>query len=94
MPVRRAESLTTLMVQCRAPNSLAGSRHQACLVSVTQLCLCPHTLSRDFTSRRVIIAASIVMSISYPIRHSHYSSPPGSLTPHRRGTPDKPGKPI
>lgn len=33
MPVRRAESLTTLRVQCRAPNSLADSRHQACLVS-------------------------------------------------------------
>lgn len=33
MPVRRAESLTTLRVQRRAPNSLADSRHQACLVS-------------------------------------------------------------
>lgn len=33
MPVRRADSLTTLRVQCRAPNSLADSRHQACLVS-------------------------------------------------------------
>lgn len=33
MPVRRAELLTTLRVQCRAPNSLADSRHQACLVS-------------------------------------------------------------
>lgn len=33
MPVRRAESLTTLRVQCRAPNSLADSRHQAWLVS-------------------------------------------------------------
>lgn len=28
MPVRGAESLTTLRVQCRAPNSLADSRHQ------------------------------------------------------------------
>lgn len=33
MPVRRADSLTTLRSQCRAPNSLADSRHQACLGS-------------------------------------------------------------
>lgn len=33
MPVRRAESPTTLMVQGRTPNSLADSRHQVCLVS-------------------------------------------------------------
>lgn len=33
MPVRRAESLMTLREQCRAPNSLADSRHQTCLAS-------------------------------------------------------------
>ncbi len=33
MPTRRAESLTTLMVQCSIPISLADSRHQARLVS-------------------------------------------------------------
>lgn len=33
MPERPAESLTTLKVKCHAPNTLADSRHQACLVS-------------------------------------------------------------
>lgn len=33
MPAQRDELLTTLREQCRAPNSLADSRHQARLVS-------------------------------------------------------------
>lgn len=39
MPVRRAESLTTLRTQCHAPNRSADSRHQAYLVSDRS---CPH----------------------------------------------------
>lgn len=33
MPVRHAKTLMTLRVQSRAPNTLADSRHGACLVS-------------------------------------------------------------
>lgn len=69
MPVRRAESLTTLRLQCRAPDSFADSRHQACLVSDIRT----PTARRRQAAEASITAASAAMSISLPIRRSRAS---------------------
>lgn len=54
MPVRCPQSLTTASVHCRAPNSLAASRHQACFRQL-----------RSYASAR----ARQVVSIFLPTRH-------------------------
>lgn len=68
MPVRRAESLMILRVQCRAPNSLTDSRHQVCLVSDSLMfTACWNDLTYFSTSRpqnASITAATVATSIS------------------------------
>lgn len=85
MPVRQAESPTTLRVQCRTPNTLADSRHQACLASDRRTHeprgreAGPRAADMPSDSLALSAAALAAMSISFPYVVPHSFQPTTSV---------------